>query len=210
MAGAAVAPALGEISVAFPDASQTLVKLINTLHAIWIIPFTFVSSWLTTRYSKKYVLTAGLLLYIIGGVSGALATDIWFLLATRALLGIAVGLIMPIFTSLISDFYEGHEQTDMMGKMSASSQIGGMIAMTIAGILAAISWRFSFGVYGLGLVVLILVRLYLPKQPVPKKKQSTEGANLNKQIYGLALGMFLVFVFFYSIPTNMAIYLQEK
>lgn len=45
---------------------------------------------------------------------------------------------------------------------------------------------------------------------VPEKKQSTERANLNKQIYGLAFGMFLVFVFFYSIPTNMAIYLQEN
>jgi MFS family permease len=210
MAGATIAPALGGISSAFPDANQTLVKLINTLHALWVIPFTFVSSWLTTRYSKKSVLTAGLLLYIIGGAGGALATDIWFLLATRTLLGMAVGLIMPISTSLVPDFYHGDERTDMMGKVSASNQLGGMISIIAAGILAAISWRYAFGVYGLALLVLILVWLYLPKQPAPGKKQRAERTKLPKQIYGLALGMFTVFVFFYTIPTNMSIYLQEN
>lgn len=98
----------------------------------------------------------------------------------------------------------------MMGKVSASNQFGGMISMAIAGILAAISWRFSFGVYGLGLIVLILVLLYLPKQPVPAKKQSTERSRLNIKIFRLALGMSFLMVFFYSIPTNMAIYLQEN
>ncbi len=210
MAGATIAPALGGISSAFPDASQTLVKLINTLHALWVIPFTFVSSWLTTRYSKKSVLTVGLLLYLIGGAGGALATDIWFLLATRTLLGIAVGLIMPISTSLVPDFYDGDERTDMMGKLSASNQLGGMISIITAGILAAISWRYAFGVYGLALLVLILVWLYLPKQPAPGKKQRAERTKLPKQIYGLALGMFTVFIFFYTIPTNMSIYLQEN
>jgi len=125
-------------------------------------------------------------------------------------LGIAVGLIMPISTSLVSDFYDGDERTDMMGKLSASTQLGGIISMTIAGILAAVSWRLSFGVYGLALIVLILVWLYLPKQHVPGRKQSAEHVKLNKQIYGFAFGMFIVFVFFYSIPTNLAIYLQEN
>ncbi|MPW25588.1 MFS transporter [Alkalibaculum sp. M08DMB] len=210
MAGAAISPALGEIQAAFPDANQTLIKLINTLHAIWVIPFTFVSGWLTTRYSKKSVLIAGLIIYIIGGTGGGFAPNIWFLLSTRALLGISVGLMMPISTSIVSDFYDGDERTDMMGKVSASNQIGGVISMTAAGLLAAISWRYAFSVYTIAIFILIFVVRYLPKQPPLGNNKSGEKTKLNLKIYGLALTMFTIFIFLYSIPTNMAIYLTEN
>ena len=135
MAGATISPALGSISEAFPEANETSIKLINTLHALFIIPFTFISSRLTKRVSKKSVLAAGLILYVIGGLGGAFAPTLWLLLVSRAVLGIAVGLIMPISTSLIPDFYEGKEKTVMMGRVSASNQLGGIISIVLAGIL---------------------------------------------------------------------------
>ncbi|WP_051302701.1 MFS transporter [Salibacterium aidingense] len=210
MAGAAISPALGEITGAFPDAGQTLVKLVNTLHAIFIIPFTFISSWLTRRFSKKAILIPGLILYMIGGIGGGLASNIWMLLCTRAVLGISVGLIMPISTSLVSDFYEGRERTSMMGKVSASNQLGGMISMVLAGALAALSWRFTFFVYALAVLVFVLVVLFLPRRTPAGAEQSGTTGGLDKRIIGLAAAMFSVFVLFYSIPTNMAIYLQEN
>lgn len=211
MAGAAVSPALGEITLAFPDASQTLIKLVNTLHAIFIIPFTFISSWLTRYFSKKNILLVGLVIYMIAGIGGAFPNTIWMLLATRALLGIGVGLIMPISTSLVSDFYDGTERTAMMGRVSASNQLGGMVSMILAGLLAAISWRFTFGVYALGIPVFLMVLFYLPTPPKTEQKYDKDKtAPFNKKILGLAFAMFAVFVFFYSIPTNMAIFLQEN
>ncbi|MFD2706123.1 MFS transporter [Salibacterium lacus] len=210
MAGAAISPALGEITGAFPEAGGTLVKLVNTMHAVFIIPFTFVSSWLTKRYSKKAILIPGLLLYIIGGIGGGLAENIWMLLATRAILGISVGLIMPISTSIVSDYYEGNERTSMMGKVSASNQLGGMISMVAAGLLAAVSWRFTFLVYALAVLVFVLVLLFLPRRAPAAYEREGSGGRLDKRIIGLAAAMFAVFVLFYSIPTNMAIYLQEN
>lgn len=52
IAEAAVSLALVSISEAFPDANETSIKLINTLHALPIIPFTFISSRFTKRVSK--------------------------------------------------------------------------------------------------------------------------------------------------------------
>ncbi|MDZ5782590.1 MFS transporter [Marinococcus luteus] len=212
MAGATISPALGSISEAFPDANETSIKLINTLHALFIIPFTFISSRLTKRVSKKSVLTAGLILYVIGGLGGAVASTLWLLLVSRAVLGIAVGLIMPISTSLIPDFYEGKEKTVMMGRVSASNQLGGIISIVLAGILAGILWRLTFVVYGLALLVLVLVFLFLPKQKPEAASVSEDSASrgVEKSIFALAGGMFIVFLFFYSIPTNMAIFLQES
>lgn len=212
MAGATISPALGSISEAFPEANETSIKLINTLHALFIIPFTFISSRLTKRVSKKSVLAAGLILYVIGGLGGAFAPTLWLLLVSRAVLGIAVGLIMPISTSLIPDFYEGKEKTVMMGRVSASNQLGGIISIVLAGILAGILWRLTFAVYGLALLVLVLVLLFLPKQK-PEAVSASDGSSsrgVEKPIFALAGGMFIVFLFFYSIPTNMAIFLQEN
>ncbi|HCX64398.1 MAG TPA: hypothetical protein DHN33_04215 [Eubacteriaceae bacterium] len=211
MAGAAISPALGEIQAGFPDASETLVKLINTFHALWVIPFTFVSSWLTTKYPKKNILLSGLVLYVLGGFGGAFAPNIYFLLATRALLGISVGLLMPISTSIVSDFYDGEEKIDMMGKVSASNQIGGILSMSAAGLLAATNWRYAFSVYLIAIFIFIIVARFLPKLPVEtKSNEKTAGEKtFNIKIWGLALAMFTVFVFMYSIPTNMALYLTE-
>ena len=53
MAGAAVSPALGNISNAFPDASSDLIKMILTVPALFIIIFSLLSGKLTSMFSKK-------------------------------------------------------------------------------------------------------------------------------------------------------------
>ncbi|WP_252314785.1 MFS transporter [Sinobaca sp. H24] len=216
MAGAAVAPALGSISEAFPEANATTIKLITTLHAFFIIPFLFVTSFLAKKYAKKTLLIIGLALYLVAGTAGGFADSIGWLLATRALLGVSVGLIMPLSTSLVSDFFEGAERTTMMGRVGSSINLGGMISTILAGALAAISWRYTFGVYGLALLILLFVILFLPY--VKPEKQTLENGEEKKpksapipaSIYGLGGLMFGLFVVFFSIPSNMAIYLQEN
>lgn len=216
MAGAAVAPALGSISEAFPEANATTIKLITTLHAFFIIPFLFVTSFLAKKYAKKTLLIVGLVLYLIAGTAGGFADSIGWLLATRALLGVSVGLIMPLSTSLVSDFFEGAERTAMMGRVGSSINLGGMISTILAGALAAISWRYTFGVYGLALLILLFVILFLPYVKPEKQEQEkrenkqSKPASIPASIYGLGGLMFGLFVVFFSIPSNMAIYLQEN
>ncbi|WP_062049452.1 hypothetical protein [Bacillus sp. JCM 19034] len=60
MAGAAISPALGDIALAFPEANDTMIKLILTLPSVMIIPFIYVSSHLSKRFSKKSILFFGM------------------------------------------------------------------------------------------------------------------------------------------------------
>lgn len=53
MAGAAVAPGLGEITKAFPGESQTMIKLVLSLPPLFIVPFSILSGILSSRVSKK-------------------------------------------------------------------------------------------------------------------------------------------------------------
>src|SRR5690625_2841205 len=164
MAGAAISPALGLIAKAFPDASPTMIKLILTAPSIMIIPFSFLSSYLTSKLTKRTIIMIGLVIYLIGGIGPQFVPTIELLLALRLILGAGVGLVMPLSMSLINDYYTGKERTQMMGYNSAFSNFGGIVTMLLAGWLATFGWRTPFNVYFLGLIIFILIFLQSKKR----------------------------------------------
>lgn len=210
MAGAAISPALGDIALAFPDVSETKIKLILTLPAVMIIPFIFISSNLTRRFPKKHILFVGMFFYLIGGLGGGLASSIELLLIFRAILGIGVGLLMPISTALVADFFDGEERTTTMGHVSAANNLGGVVLFLMSGVLAAISWRMSFSVYGLVIVAAIIVFFFLPNIKPEERTSGKTSAPLPKKLYAYGAAMFFLVLGFYSIPTNMALFIQQE
>ena len=209
MSGAAVAPALARIAAAFPEESVTSVKLILTTPAVFIIVFSLLSGRLCARFSKRQVLSIGLVTYLIGGLGGGMATSFELLLVTRAVLGVGVGLIMPLSTGLIADFFGGEERARMLGFSTAASNLGGIIATLVAGILASASWRYSFCVYGLGMPVLVLVLAFLPE---PERTAAETGGRrkLPAAVYAWGFGVFAVMVAFYAVPINLALFLEQN
>jgi|SRR5699024_8123204 len=164
MAGAAISPALGLIASAFPESSPMMIKLILTAPSLMIIPFTFVSSYLTMIISKRTIIIFSLLIYLVGGVGAQFSNSIEILIAFRLLLGVGVGLVLPLSMSLINDYYTGRERTKMMGYNSAFSNFGGIVTMLLAGVLATYGWRVPFNVYFLGLGIIVLVFSFYQKR----------------------------------------------
>lgn len=100
MAGAAVAPALGVIAKAFPGASQLAVQLIISMPSLFIFLTNLIFPRLSAKFGSKTLVLAGLILYTVGGVAAGLFSNIVLLLIMRALVGIGVGIIMPLSTGL--------------------------------------------------------------------------------------------------------------
>lgn len=210
MSGAAVAPALARIAVSFPDVSPTSIKLILTMPAVFIILFSLLSGRLSARFSKRRLLACGLVIYLLGGVGGGLANRFELLLAARAMLGMGVGLIMPLSTGLIADFFVGDQRARMMGYATAASNLGGIFATLLSGMLAVYNWRYAFGVYAASLAVLLLVLLFLPESGGKQVRQDDERSRLPKAVYIWATGAFLLMLGFYAIPVNLAIFLERN
>ncbi len=210
MAGAAISPAIGLIAANFPNADPVLIKLILTAPSLIIIPFSFVSSYLTTKMSKRAIVLMGLVIYIISGVGAQFTNSIETLLAFRFALGAGVGLVMPLSISLISDHFVGREQVKMMGYSSAFSNLGGIVTMTLAGFLATYGWNVPFNVYWMGAVIFILVYFFLPTNtPVKPHGDSGRKVKLPLSVYGYALASGSIMLVYYGIATNMAIYLEQ-
>ncbi|GKV66917.1 MULTISPECIES: MFS transporter [Sporosarcina] len=210
MAGAAISPALGLIASNFSDADPVMIKLILTAPSLFIIPFTFISSYLTSKISKRIIVLIGLSIYVIAGVGAQFTNTIEMLLAFRFILGAGVGLVMPLGITLISDHFNGREQVKLMGYNSAFSNFGGILTMMLAGYLASISWRAPFNVYLMGVVIFIMVYVFLPKDQPRKKEKDTPKLKLPLAIYGYALASAGIMLVYYSVATNMALYLEQS
>lgn len=210
MAGAAISPALGLIAKAFPNASPTMIKLILTAPSIMIIPFSFLSSYLTFKITKRTIIMIGLLIYLIGGIGPQLVSTIEMILVLRLFLGAGVGLVMPLSMSLINDYFTGKERTKMMGYNSAFSNFGGIITMLLAGWLATFGWRTPFNVYFLGLIIFMMIFFFLPKGEIQKKPQQEHKNKLPLAVYGYALAMGGIMLAYYAIATNIALYLEQN
>lgn len=209
MAGAAISPAVGLIASNFPNASPILIKLILTAPSLIIIPFSFVSSYLTTKISKRAIVMIGLTIYIVSGVGAQFTNTIETLLAFRFVLGAGVGLVMPLSISLISDHFAGREQVKMMGYSSAFSNLGGIVTMTLAGFLATFGWKVPFNVYWMGAIIFILVYFFLPKNEPVQPHGSGPKKKLPLSVYGYALASGSIMLVYYGIATNMALFLEQ-
>lgn len=210
MAGAAISPALGLIAQAFPDASETMIKLILTAPSIMIIPFSFLSSYLTSKITKRTIIMIGLIIYLIGGIGPQLVSSIELLILFRLILGAGVGLVMPLSMSLINDYYEGQERTQMMGYNSAFSNLGGILTMLLAGWLATFGWRVPFNVYFLGLLIFILIFFFLPKGEVLPPAKNAVKTKIPFSVIGYAAAMGGIMLVYYAVATNMALYLEQN
>lgn len=221
MAGAAVAPALNVIRAYFKDAPLTLVQMIISVPALFIVITNLYFPKLSRKYKAKGLLMAGLVLYTAGGVAAGLFSSIYLVLAARALVGIGVvGIVMPMSTGLLAFYYTRDKQDRLMGYSSAMNQLGGSIATLLSGLLAVISWRASFLVYLMGLISIVLCLIHLPneriggegrKTPAKAAKnglQGTDAAGVGKSVFGeyypFIVGMFLLMFTFFVYPANFA------
>lgn len=204
MAGAAMAPALWAVKAHFADKPDLLVQFIVSLPALFIIITNLCFSFLCKILKTKEIAVIGLLLYIVSGSGAFFLDDINAILVLRALLGVSVGMIMPLSTGLLSYYFPPEDQSRLMGLCAAMNQIGGVIATLIAGVLAKVGWNYAFLVYLMGLLVLILVLLFLPSERLEAHKGSGGFISNLRRFYPSVLGMLLLMICFFIFPTNFS------
>ena len=212
MAGAAIAPALGIIKAHFAGAPALLVQLIVSMPALLIIVTDIFFMAISRRFRTRAIATTGLLLYVVAGAGCYLVDNIWTLLVLRALLGVSVGLTMPLSTGLLAYYFPPEEQARLMGLSAAMNQMGGVVATLLAGLLATIEWNYAFLVYLLGLIALVMVWLWLPDDKLGSddKQGSPFQPRQLLKFHPSVVGMLLLMMIFFIFPTNFAIIAEQQ
>ena len=212
MAGAAIAPALGIIKAHFSSSPAMLVQFIVSMPALLIIVTNLFFLPISRILRTRAIATTGLLLYVVAGAGCFFVDDIYVLMLLRAILGISVGLIMPLSTGLLAYYFPPEEQARLMGLSAAMNQMGGVVATLLAGMLATIDWNYSFLVYLLGLIALVMVWLWLPDEQLGsanKRGIPFQPSQLLK-FHPSVIGMLLLMMIFFIFPTNFAVVAHEQ
>lgn len=216
MAGAAMAPALGVISEYFSDEKTLFVQMIISMPAVFIFLTSFVFPKLAAKFRARTLLMIGLAFYTIGGCVAGVFNSIWIVLLMRALVGVGVGIIMPLSTGLLAFYFSPQEQEGLMGWSSAMNNMGGVIATLISGALATVSWRISFLVYLMGLISIVLCAAFMPNDKIQsdeadERRGSTEPEHvipstgqIFRSNYVYIIAMFLEMSTFFIYPANFA------
>ncbi len=213
MAGATIAPALPEMTRAFADNpnAETLVKLVLTIPGLFIAITAPFSGWIIDRFGRIKLLLVMLFIYAVAGTSGLYLDNLIQVIIGRAFLGIAVGGIMTTAIALIGDYFEGEERKKFLGIQAGIMALSGTVFITSGGLLADIGWRYPFLVYGMALLIVPLVMIYLhepgrlPKKNVPRE----DNASIPPVVWIVYALSFLGMAVFYMMPVQVPFLIQQ-
>jgi MFS family permease len=206
-----ISPALPRMALAFADVehAEFLVKLVLTIPALFIAIFSPITGRLIDRYGRLRILWLALMLYGVAGVGGFFLTNLYLILVSRMILGIAVGMSMTIVITLIADYFEGIERQKFVGLQVAFMSIGGILFIGLGGILADMSWRFPFLIYLFSFIVLPLTVMYLQEPEILQKGNAIKSDSKSPGIiWFLFFNTMIMWIIFFLIPVQIPFYLK--
>ncbi len=223
MATNGLSPAMADIAAQFPDAATSTIQFLMTLPGIFVVILSLISAWLTSIFPKKYLIGTGSICIICTGVFGVLFHgSLQILFVWSSLMGIGMGLISALTISLISDYFDGQEKTNLMGLQTGAANVGGMIMTAVGGVLTTIVWQYDYLMYLIAVPGLLLLIFFVPKTS-PEKSGETAGLAAGADTQGSKSGSFLktgqvwvyvvismVLLFLFNAgPTNLSMYVEE-
>lgn len=222
MAGAVISPslpALEEHFAAVPD-SGLWTRLVLTMPALLIALFAPVAGWVIDRFGRTRMIVAGAVLYGVAGASGLVLDSLWAILAGRALLGVAVAMVMTTAQTLVGDYFEGAERERFLGIQSAFMAFGGVAFLLAGGFAADLHWRGPFALYLAALLLAPVMAFVLPeprRHDAPQRKggdgasgdPAAAGGMPRGFIVALYATAFFTMLTFFMVPTQLPFYLES-
>ena len=190
--GLAISPILGDLTKIFPKASELEIQMLTSLPSLLIIPFVLIAGHLSVGKDKLKILAAGLAIFFLSGVACLFANSITWLIVISCILGIGAGMIVPLSTGLVVDYFTGDYRVRQLGISSAINNLTLVIATIVTGYLATKHWHLPFLVYLLPGVTLMLIPFLHRQKSAPEPKESDQLKNTKINL-GRLLGLMTLY-----------------
>lgn len=211
---AAIAANIPQIAKEFPQIPLSLVEMLTTIPALFIIPSVLLSDQIAQKFGYKNTVLLGLTIVLVSGLVPVFVHDFWAIFTSRITFGLGIGLFNSLLIHFISSKYQKDERATMIGLQSAFEGIGGMTLTFLVGQLLKIDWQLSFLVYSFALPVFFLFLFFvedIPRQSleVPKKSDIEKISSSSKKkirdygTYGYILLIFVMVIFYMTITVRV-------
>lgn len=141
---------------------------------------TFPLGILADRFSRRSVISAGVLFWSAATFFSGLAGSFRSLLTARALVGVGEAAYTPAGAAILSASFPKHVRARIQGSCDIGMFIGGATGIALGGIMAqSFGWRTAFFFVGIPGLLLGLTALRLPEPP---RDQAEERMQLKELV----------------------------
>ncbi len=136
-----------------------------------------ITGWVGDRFGQKRTLVAALLLMVAAQLAAAAAPTLGFLIAARAVQGLACSAIPPMVMGMLVTFYPT-KRLRMMGAWAAANGVGQAIGPPVGGLVSDLAgWRSIFVMMSVAsLLVLLGILRSVPAIPGRHSRLHLTGA----------------------------------
>ena len=198
--GLAISPILDDISHIFPNSKELEVSMLESLPSLMIIPFMLLAGRWSVNKNNIRILVIGTVIFLLSGIWSMLSTHLVELIVASTIMGIGAGMIIPLSTGLIVQYFTGNQRVRQLGVSSAVNNLTLVVATSVVGYLADISWHLAFVVYLMPLITLLLIPTIRNTKPQPEPQ---DGAQ-NRQT-ALNIRVIIGLMFFYFAITYLSL-----
>lgn len=213
MANATISPALPGLERLFaedPNAAM-LTRLLVPAPSLSVALCAPIAGFVADRHGRRQLLLVGVVLFVLAGSAGLFLPNLPAIFASRLALGAAVAFIMTAQTALIGDYFSDGDRSALSGLQISARNFGGLVFISLAGWLAAISPRLPFAIYGIAAAFLPLMWKVIVDPPrVTRTHGATPPADSSPghSSWGLVLALLVALqamtnMIFFVIPTQL-------
>lgn len=211
-AGIALVPILSNIAAVFPEQREWLQLLITIPSLIMMF-----SSLLTDRLSKQISLKSITIISIgiifLAGISPYWISSFSYLLFTRILMGIGLGLLNTVIASLPAIYFSDHKMRDSaVGIQAAFVCAGGIMFNILSGVFAKYNWKFVFLVQLLNLIPLLAAVILMPNSEYKKDQIGITGSKgiFVRNAVPVAVLSFICIILTCTYPLNLSLFVSNS
>lgn len=204
-----VTPVLGTLSEKYSEYGMSIIQLLQTVPYLLIMVGSFMIGWLTTKFTKKKIVLFGLLLIGICGLIPFFTENFYVLFSSRILIGFGFGIVGPLNTAIITDFFPPEERAGYLGLHVLGMGIGAMAGNVLGGVLAGVGYQTFYLVYGIALISMAAVAVLLTETPPVVMKKGGK-MKMNAKVYIVSFASFLHTLFINAYNTNIGIYILNE
>ena len=161
--------------------STSLYQLITLPSLICLFASLIIGVFIGRKVSYKFVVAAGTVLYLIGGV-GPMFGHFSFgaLLGLRCIFGVGLG-AMSFGNAIIMANYIGNEQAKFLSLSTLVYNLMFMAISSVEGWLGSVSYRATYYIYILGVIVLLFILLFFEEPASTKENMEAAKAGAKRE-----------------------------
>lgn len=211
MVGTVIAPSLTEIALhlGFRQNPGWLI----TLPSLGVVLFAPLAGRLIDRKGPYTTILWGLIPYAVFGLTGAFLNNPYLVTIDRLLLGAATAAVAASGTALIAILFHDDMRMKMIAWQGMAIELGGVLFLSIGGILGEQGWRWPFLIYGLALIcaIFIIRTIRITHQPTSQQSSGkSRSPGLSRNILLIVACSTLAMILFFAAFVGLPVFLPDS